>query len=299
MRVLVAIDGSRQADIAMDLVAGISWPDATTIRLVMAVEVSANQLAGPWPSLAVGETDRLDAEMRCAAEQALAERRPRLERPGVTVESSILEGRPASAIIHETKAMDAELVVVGSRGHGTIESMLLGSVSAEVVDHAPAPVLVARGGRIDRVVLAWDGSACAARAATLVRGWPIFCRSHVRVVSVADIGTPWWTGFPEPGSAELVPMLRESEMAVRDECGRRARSMKARLVAAGLRAEADPREGDPASQILAAASEAGADLIVLGTHGRTGLARLMLGSVARNVLMHASCSVLIVRDAPS
>ena len=218
---------------------------------VEAVEVSASQLAGPWPSLAVGETDRLDAEMRCAAEQALAERRPRLERPGVTVESSILEGRPASAIVHEAKAMDAELVVVGSRGHGTIESMLLGSVSAEVVDHAPAPVLVARGGRIDRVVLAWDGSACAARAATLVRGWPIFCRSDVRVVSVADIGTPWWTGFPEPGSAELVPMLRESAMAVRDECGRRARSMKDRLVAAGLRAEAEPREGDPATQILA------------------------------------------------
>jgi len=299
MRVLVAIDGSSQADIAVDLVAGIAWPDATTIRLVEAVEVSASQLGGPWPSLAVGETDRLDAEMRSAAEQALAERRPRLERPGLTVESSILEGRPASAIVHEARAMDAELVVVGSRGHGIIESMLLGSVSAEVVDHAPAPVLVARGSRIDRVVLAWDGSACAARAATLVRGWPIFRCSDVRVVSVADIGTPWWTGFPEPGSAELMPMLRESAIAVRDERDLRAQSMKARLIAAGLRAEADPREGDPAPQILAAANEAGADLIVMGTHGRTGLARLMLGSVARNVLLHAGCSVLIVRDTPS
>ena len=299
MRVLVAIDGSRRADVAVDLVAGIAWPDATTIRLVDAVEVSANQLAGPWPSLAVGETDRLDAEMRRAVEQTLTDRMPRLERPGLTVESSILEGRAASAIAHEARAMDADLVVVGSRGHGTIGSMLLGSVSAEVVDHAPAPVLVARADRIDRVVLAWDGSACAAKAATVVRAWPIFCRSDVRVVSVADIGTPWWTGFPEPGSADLMPMLHESEMAVRDECERRSQSMKARLVAAGLRAEADSRLGDPAAQILAAATEASADLIVMGTRGRTGLARLILGSVARNVLLHAGCSVLIVRDTLS
>ena len=72
--------------------------------------------------------------------------------------------------------------------------------------------------------------------------------------------------------------------------------MTAGLLAAGLSAEADRSEGDAATEILAAAAASDADLIVIGTHGRTGLARLVLGSVARNVLQHATCSVLIVRE---
>ena len=72
--------------------------------------------------------------------------------------------------------------------------------------------------------------------------------------------------------------------------------MTAGLRAAGLSAEADRREGDAATEILAAAVVSEADLIVIGSHGRTGLARLVLGSVARNVLQHATCSVLIVHE---
>jgi universal stress protein A len=94
-------------------------------------------------------------------------------------------------------------------------------------------------------------------------------------------------------------MYRDSAVATRHERDELARSMKRQLVAAGLRAEVDAREGDAATEILAAARDAKADLIVMGTHGRTGLARLVLGSVARNVLQHAPCSVLIVRETAS
>jgi nucleotide-binding universal stress UspA family protein len=63
-----------------------------------------------------------------------------------------------------------------------------------------------------------------------------------------------------------------------------------------MRAEAERRDGDAATEILAAANASKANLIVVGTHGRTGLRRILLGSVARNVLQHAGCSVLIVRE---
>lgn len=191
--------------------------------------------------------------------------------------------------------MQADLVVVGSRGYGTIESMLLGSVSAEVVDHAPAPVLVARGSGLARIVLGWDGSACAMRAAHLLRTWPAFSGAHVRVVSVADVETPWWSGFPEAVAPEMVPMYAEAVDASRTHYDDLARDMTAQLRDSGLAAEPDRRDGDAATEILAVASTARADLIVIGTRGRTGLARLLLGSVARNVLQHATCSVLIVR----
>ena len=295
MRVLVAIDGSAGAGLAIDLTANIAWPVGTTVRVVEAVEMPAALFGGPWPAFVMVEADAIEADLRAEAARNVVEGRTRLERPGLSVESTDLRGRAATAIIEEAKAMAADLIVVGSRGHGTIESMLLGSVSAEVIDHSPVPVLVARCPGIDRVVLAWDGSSCASRAANLLLSWPFFAGSVVRVVAVADIGVPWWTGLPEMGSPEMMPMYVDAANATRRERDQLAREMTAELQAARLVVETDHREGDAATGILAAASSSNADLIVMGTHGRTGLARLILGSVARNVLHHASCSVLVVR----
>jgi nucleotide-binding universal stress UspA family protein len=157
-------------------------------------------------------------------------------------------------------------------------------------------VLVARGSGIDRVVLGWDGSSSAAGAAELLWRWPIFAASSIHVVSVADVQIPWGTGFPEPDSSQLIPVYLDAADASRQQSEQLAGEMTARLRAAGLEAQPDPREGDAAAGILAAARGWKADIIVLGTHGRTGLGRLVLGSVARNVLHHAPCSVLVVRE---
>lgn len=295
MRVLVAIDGSEPANLAVELVADVAWPAGTEVLVAEAVETGAGLFGGPWPALAVVQADRIEAELRAEAHRIVQQARERLERPGLNVDAVVLRGRPATAIVERARAKRANLIVVGSLGHGTIESMLLGSVSAEVVDHAPMPVLVARGRRIEHVVLAWDGSSGASRAADLLCAWPIFAGSTVRVVSVADVEVPWWTGFPEPGSPELVPVYLDAATASRRQHDQLAREMTAQLQAAGLTAEADRRDGDAATEILAAANATKADLIVMGTRGRTGLSRLVLGSVARNVLHHAACSVLVVR----
>jgi nucleotide-binding universal stress UspA family protein len=296
MRVLVAIDGSEPAGLAIDLVANVAWPPGTDILVAQAVETGAGLFGGPWPALATFQTDRLEAAVRAEAHRNVNQARERLARPGLSVESVVFRGRPATAIIDRARDMQADLVVVGSRGHGTIESMLLGSVSAEVVDHTPAPVLVARGSRIERIVLAWDGSTCATCAADLLRTWPVFAGSHVRVVSVADVEIPWWTGFPVASSPEMMPIYADAANASRKHHDALAREMVAQLQSAGLTADADRRDGDAATEILAAASASRADLIVMGTHGRTGLTRLVLGSVARNVLHHATSSILITRE---
>jgi K+-sensing histidine kinase KdpD len=91
----------------------------------------------------------------------------------------------------------------------------------------------------------------------------------------------------------------EAADASRTQHDQLARQMTAELNDAGISAEATRREVDAATEILAAASASDADLIVMGTRGRTGLARFVLGSVARNVLQHASCSVLVVREGSS
>jgi len=298
IRVLVAIDGSVPARFAVDLVSDVSWPAGTEIQVAVVVETEAVLFGGPWAAFPMVEAERLEAEVRAEAELTVHDARGRLARPGLTVEALVLRGRPATAIVDRARGMSADLIVVGSRGHGTIESMLLGSVSAELIDHASTPVLVSRGRRIERIVLAWDGSSGGSAAADLLRSWPIFSGSFVRVVSVADIHVPWWSGIPGPRSPELMPVYVEAADASRRRHEQLAGEMTAALQAAGLNAEADRREGDAATEILAAARVSNADLIVMGTHGRTGLARLVIGSVARNVLQHATCSVLVVREAP-
>lgn len=297
MRVLLAIDGSKPAELAVELVAKVAWPADTEILVADAVESGAGLFGGPWPTVALVEAGQLEADLHAEADRTVQLARERLARPGLTVEADTLRGRPATVIDDRARAMQADLIVVGARGHGTIESMVLGSVSAEIIDHASTPVLVARGSGIERIVLAWDGSASATRAADRLCAWPIFRGAHVRVVSVADVEIPWWTGFPEPASPEMLPIYLDAAGASREQHDQLARDMTARLKEAGLAAEPDRRDGDAATEILAAAGAFEADLIVIGTHGRTGLKRLLLGSVARNVLQHAACSVLVVREA--
>jgi nucleotide-binding universal stress UspA family protein len=96
------------------------------------------------------------------------------------------------------------------------------------------------------------------------------------------------------------PGLESYETEVREARERVTRvsdDAVARLDAAGRSARGTVRDGDPAGVILAAAESSAVDLIVVGTHGRTGLDRLMLGSVARAVLMHAHTSVLVAHHS--
>lgn len=291
---LIAYDGSESADEVCDLVAAIEWPPASELRVVTAYapylpgSFAPDELFDPATPETVFVADReaADAHAKAGAE--------RIGRPPAMVTRAAVKGRPASVVIDEATAWSAELIAVGTRGLGPFTAALLGLVSAEIVDHATCPVLVVRRPSIERVVLAEDGSA-GARTAAAVLAWPIFARSRVRVVTVSDavahlIGTPGH-GRVETALDDRRRMVEAGLAAVEPL----AHNTADRLTAAGLTTEIDVRHGDPAHEIIRAATDWEADLIVMGTRGRTGLERLLLGSVARKVLQHAPCSVLIER----
>ena len=252
----------------------------------------------PWPIATVPDDPELESEVLRIHRDALdaAEREIRSARSDLVIETRLLRGRAASVIVEEARQMPADLVVVGHRGHGRWESILLGSVSAEVVDHAPCPVLVARDERLGPIVLADDGSPYARAAEAIVIEWPLFTGLATTVVTVSEDGFPYAGAvapldFPEAMSGYT--RATEDERRIVEAEGEAA---AARLRQAGLDATTEVRSGDPAHQIIASAREHGAGLIVVGTRGQTGLRRLILGSVARNVLLYAPCSVLVVRE---
>ena len=295
MRVLVAVDGSECATVAVELVAALDWPAGTDIRIVEVVPSGAAVFGGPWPPMAPLDTSAIDRSVREQAARNLEEAAQKVARPGCTVETVIANGRPGDTIVSLAEQSGADLIVVGSRGHGTLETMLLGSVSSEVIDHAHVPVLVARGRKVDHVLFAWDGSDRAEAAVPPLTGWGLFTASHVDVLSVADAEPPWWVRAGIVSEDVAAEAYREAAEPSRRQHEEMAEQMAEWLRTAGLNAVPLSREGDPAETIVAFATDHDTDLIVLGTQGRTGLRRLLMGSVARNVVIHAPCSVLLAR----
>jgi nucleotide-binding universal stress UspA family protein len=296
VRVLFATDGSQSADRARDLLGRLAWPADTTFCVVCALEPRGELFTAPWMMPASDELDSVESELLRHADVALDDAVRTVDQPGCTVERLTLRGRPASAIVEEARAWKADLVVLGNRGHGPIASMVLGSVSAEVVDHAPCPVFVVRDEEIASIVFAEDGSPGAARAARVIRTWPFLHGIPVDVVSVAETAVPWNAGMATGLYDEVMVSYAHDVEAARESTRALAHRCSNALRLGGVAAVPHVREGDPAREIVEFARARPGSLVVVGTRGHGGLARLVLGSVARNVLLHAPGSVLVVRE---
>lgn len=201
------------------------------------------------------------------------------------------DGTPYARISELAEEHGAELIVIGDRGATGLTRMLLGSVAERVVRYAHCPVLIARsavkGGKIlvasdlsDPSLPAVSAAAAEARR-TGAELTALHCVEPVAVVIGSEYGMSLApTAGPGPTKLARERAQVRLEQALREnEC----------------RGEIQIVEGVPAAAILAVAEELQADLIVLGTRGRTGLKRVLLGSVAEAVARHAAASVLVVR----
>lgn len=290
MRIAIGVDGSNPSLTAMQLVTSTDWPASTMVRLVGAVDMLTDwtALAPPPPGLA-GDSDPQRTLFDTI--QHLSEP---LRRQGYATETVVARGRPADVLLAEAADLSADLIVVGNRGLGVTASALLGSVSATLVDHAACPVLVVRAPRISRILVATDGSQSAEAIPAVIAAWDVFRDAPINVLSVAppSIGGEGTTLIR--GMLGSDPPQRDAWHEV-DRHRVMAEEMAARLVAAGWHAESSVRVGEAAREIETAAADLGADLIITGSRGLSGLQRLLMGSVAHHVLLHSRSSVLVMR----
>jgi nucleotide-binding universal stress UspA family protein len=290
MKVLLAVDGSTSSDRAASLVGNLAWPMGSTIEVVTVYPGTAAIFDMPGVVLAADVIQETEDAMEAEARRIVIKIARRFAAPDLAVQTQVLRGRAATALLDRASEFKADLIVVGSRGRGPFESAVLGSVSAQVVDHSEVPVLVARRDRIARILLGEDGSESAAAAADTVRRWSALHGSPIRVLSVADVDPQWnpWLRGAEMQAAQAAgaASMHEHQEAL-------SRSRAAALKKAGLVAEGMVEDGNPAHRLVEAAVNWDADLVVVGTHGPGGLGPIV-GSVARAVLYHAPCSVLVV-----
>jgi nucleotide-binding universal stress UspA family protein len=294
MRVLLAIDGSESARRATELVHNINWPTGTTIQVLSVVQSPINPMMS-MPGLvpAPDGIEELAAAAYSEASRVVGDASAILRVNGRTLQPTVVVGRPATVIVEQAGRFRPDLVVLGSRGRGPVAATVLGSVSTEVAELATWPVLIARSPSISRVVFADDGSLDAGAARQLLQTMPGFKGLPVRVVSVQELTSSWY-GWIEPVAADVMQGFEEALVRDRQRYAAVATRTAELLRGAGLAAEADVREGEAGHEIIESARAFGADLIVTGTRGQTGLERVLLGSIARKVVQRATCSVLVV-----
>jgi len=275
MRIVMGVDGSAAARTAGEFVASRTWPVGTRVTLVAAVE-SILALGGVGPT----HSDQVQAVA------VLDERAQALRRAGLAVETAVELGPASEVLMRHADAALADLIVVGSRGLGAAASAILGSVSAYLVDHATCPVLVVRSPSATRMLLASDGTRSSLDIPRVLAGWgPAFRGLPVEVVTVAPrerFITPW-AAINDEADGELA----EHEAI--------AHEVADQLMELGWHAAATVRTGEPSRQIVEEGRQWHADLIVTGSRGIGTLRRLLGGSVAHDVLLHARSSILVVR----
>jgi nucleotide-binding universal stress UspA family protein len=296
MRVMLGFDGSAGAEAARDLVAHLRWPARTAITLVAALERGPGLFGAPEYAVMPEDSREASAVMLADLQATLQAAAAPLNAPGRMIDTRVVRGRPASALLEEAAALQPDLIVIGSRGHGPLATVLVGSVSTEVVDHAPCPVLVARRPSAHRLVVGVDGSESSQRAVATLATWPIFAGLPARVVGVSERSAGWMalSSAFYPGVADTADSSAEARRSHAEQITERACEDLSRV---GLIATSELRAGDPADELIRAAAEDDADMIVVGSRGLSALSRLALGSVARKVLLHTPVSVLVIREA--
>jgi len=301
MKVLFAVDGSSGSCEAVRQVGALLTPQNDTAAFYFAP-----------PDIIVRHAAAAE-ETRERARQAIAdavfdEARKSLPPTMVAASTTILaEHTAAEGILIEAKNCSADLITLGAQGLSAWEQLLLGSVSQAVAHNSTLPVCVVRprpaerAGRPLHVLYAYDGSAGS--AAALATAERLTFPADTQVVALAVVesisaGTmpTWLMQKARDADAEAMAdaWTREHEEDKRQARDQLAEHMS-KQPAPWSGAESIVAEGHAAEQIIRAVREREIDLVVLGSHGKGMLERLLIGSTSSKVLAGAPCSVLLAR----
>lgn len=221
------------------------------------------------------------------------------------IKTLAVEGYPETTIVSEAMERDVDLIVMGSRGLRGARALFVGSATRAIAINSPKPVLVIKlplretEGPLE-VLLAIDGSGCSDAACGFLAHFPFPKGSrlsvlHIRKPTLPDIPAQFRQDI-EGKLLETVRELKARGLAESEDIIEQATTRISSRFSGNVASIS--RDGDPASEILETADKINPDMIVLGSRGLKGV-KGMLGSVARDVLSHSSCSVLICKREQS
>jgi nucleotide-binding universal stress UspA family protein len=324
-KILVALDGSAWSRQIVTPICRLLTPADHELILLRVAELPTGMVGAPPRPISVGwmstmYENRRDLEYtihpiydtqqelneRAALEMTLLSDQQLLQRAGYSVTSLVRFGDPAEEIATLARSANVDLVAMATHGQTGLRRLLIGSVADKVLHDLTIPVLLIRPtdrtedhaparptDRCLTVVVPLDGGPIAEQA--LEHATELATSIGARLVlaavepTVSDIGIAEVRGGSDWGQDHEVSILRLNEYL---------KQTATRLAQLGLIIETRIAEGSPAEEILRISAAEHADLIVMATHGHSGITRLLRGSVAAKVLQNAAVPVLLTHACP-
>src|SRR5690242_17314652 len=285
-RVLVPLDGSERAERALPLAITVARATHSSVTLLRVIQTSA------WGGPHLGDliapqviTEILEDEAGEARHylNGVAERLR--SRQIATVSTVIAHGEPGTAVLETEREAGADLVVMATHGRTGLERAAVGSVADHVLRKGQAPVLLVRAAGEERetvslthALIPLDGSTIAEEALNTL---PALAGTLIGRITLVQVVNP----------EALAGEAEEARCYLSEVRGRLTRSLHDAVTEIGVAV----LYGDAPEQIVSHAIHAGCDVLVMATHGRSGLSRVAFGSTADAVLRAAAMPILLVR----
>lgn len=279
-KILVAVDGSGSSRNALVQAFRLAVDEKCWITVTSVVP----PLTGDLDLTGVKD---IQASLAKPCEDALADANRLAEQERVLIKTVLEEGETFERIVDLADAENCDIIVMGRRGLRKMERTLVGSVTARVIGHTQRDVLVVPAGSVlgwKKILVATDGSKFSGLAVNKAVDFARAYGGSLVVLSVVDVPTEFYAEAPQAVD-DMIRQARGYTAAVRDQAG-----------AAGVTADTYVGEADAFEAIVKLAKEQDVNMIVVGSHGRTGLRRLLMGSVTEKVIGHAECPVLVARS---
>jgi nucleotide-binding universal stress UspA family protein len=282
MRTLLAVDGSDNSYAAVHALK--YFARAEQLILLHTLDVSRPAYPMMPPEVAGEHNTTLEQSVREDGERLLARVQSLLPMHAGPSTKQLRIGSAAEVIVWMAKEQKADLIVMGARGLGPVKERVFGSVSHRILTLAPCATLIVNGPvkAMKQILLPLQGLSDAEAAVRFLQLKPFHDAVEVTLLTVLPS-----TGPPRPGDAAAAAATEklEEQAAFIDDVAERLRAI-------GYQAHGVAVVGTPSTMILQQATTLRSDLILMGTRGRQGIARLVLGSVSHDVLHQMPCPVL-------
>ena len=278
-KILVAYDGSESGTNALLQ----SFRLATEEKSWITVATVVPTYDGDIDLIAVSD---IHEAMRRPGEEILSRANALAKKEGALIKTILEEGEIYDRLVDLAEAENCGVVIMGRRGTSSADKSHIGSVTARVIGHSQRDVLVVPEGTIigwKKILVATDGSRYSDLATDRAIDFAKSYMGSLMAVSVVDVPAEFYAEAP----------AAVDKLIISAKCFVAAAGKKAET--GGIAASTFVGEGEAFEVITKLARKEGTDVIVMGSHGRTGLKRLLMGSVTEKVIGHAPCPVLVVK----
>ena len=278
-KILVAVDGSESSRNALRQAIKLANSEECWITVVSVIPSYTGDLSATF----IGDMRKAMAE---PCEKALSEAENIAKSERALIKTVCEEGEIYERIVDLADAENCDLIVMGRKGLSQIERAFMGSVAARVIGHSQRDVLVVPINTTigwKSIFLNTDGSKYSEAATESAINFAKSYGGELMVLSVVEVTEEFLARAP--GMVE--DMVKKAKGFVED--------VKKKAEGSNIKTTPFVREGEAYRVITNLARENKVDIIVLGSHGRTGLRRLLMGSVTAKVIGHSPCPVLVVK----